>query len=204
MKQCPEVPVPFQYYMSATATITSVWPAHCSEFISHKMLIACTPMSAAAEYSYLVYKIAFFQNRTFTISQIYLNINQSIMKYALLLLVFPALMAGDCGNKKDKNGDSVNPKEDTSAVPACVKKLLDDAAKDTPPTLPIQIDEYSYKGKRVYLVTADCCDFYNVVYDENCGRICAPSGGIAGTGDGQCPDFSKEAKHVRLVWKKDK
>lgn len=126
------------------------------------------------------------------------------MKYILLLLAFPALMASDCGNKKDKNDDSANSKEDTSAVPACVKKLLDDAAKDTPPTLPIQIDEYSYKDKTVYLVTADCCDFYNIVYDVNCEKICAPSGGIAGTGDGQCPDFSKEAKHIRLVWKKDK
>lgn len=108
-------------------------------------------------------------------------------------------MAGDCGSKKEK---LANEKKDTIAIPVCVKKILDEAAKEIPPNLPLQVDEYSFRGKTVYLFTADCCDFYNIVYSDSCVQICAPGGGITGKGDGQCPDFVKEAKHIKLLWKK--
>ena len=52
-----------------------------------------------------------------------------------------------------------------------------------------------------FLFSSNCCDQYNVAYDENCKAICAPSGGIAGSGDRKCLDFSSTAKFVKLVWK---
>lgn len=121
------------------------------------------------------------------------------MKSFLLLLLLPALYAGKCGETKiSKESREPAPNED---IPACVQQLLDEAAKSTPPVLPIQVDEYVYKGKKVYLFTADCCDFYNLVYDENCKRICAPSGGFTGGGDGKCRDFDSTAKRVKTLWK---
>lgn len=39
----------------------------------------------------------------------------------------------------------------------------------------------------VYLVTAPCCDRFNPLYDREGRRICAPTGGFSGAGDGTCP-----------------
>jgi hypothetical protein len=67
-----------------------------------------------------------------------------------------------------------------------------------------EVHEYEYLGKKVYFFTADCCDFFETVVDEQCVYVCAPSGGITGKGDGRCVDFKDRAKHVRLVWKDER
>jgi hypothetical protein len=120
------------------------------------------------------------------------------MKYIWILLVFPFLSASECGKKKTGEENAVV----NDSIPPCVRKIIDDATKDIPPTTPLQIDEYSYQGKKGYLVTAACCDHYNVFYDENCKMICAPSGGFTGKGDEKCSDFNATAKHIKLIWKK--
>lgn len=79
--------------------------------------------------------------------------------------------------------------------------MIDVQQKEIPPNAPVQIEEYVYKGKTVYLFTAQCCDQYNVLYDDSCKMICAPSGGFIGKGDGKCEDFSKMARLVKLIWK---
>ena len=66
---------------------------------------------------------------------------------------------------------------------------------------PAQVDEYSYNGKSVFLFSSNCCDQYNMLYNENCETICAPSGGLTGKGDNKCSDFFNTAKYVKLVWK---
>ncbi len=110
------------------------------------------------------------------------------MKNLIALLLIPFLSASECGNhKKDP-------------VPACVQALIDKGTKE-PMDAPVQIDEYSYNGKKVYLFIAQCCDQYNMLYDDSCKAICAPSGGFTGRGDGKCKDFDSTAKHVKLIWK---
>ncbi len=121
------------------------------------------------------------------------------MRLLLLLLAVPFLTASDCSEKKSKKDEG--PENDSAVIPACVQKLIDEASRETPPTTPIRVDEYSYKGKKVYLFTADCCDFYNIAYDDICKRICAPSGGFTGGGDGKCPDFDSTAKLVKEIWR---
>ena len=79
--------------------------------------------------------------------------------------------------------------------------MIDVQQKEIPPNAPVQIEEYVYKGKTVYLFTAQCCDQYNVLYDDSCKMICAPSGGFIGKGDGKCEDFLKMARLVKLIWK---
>lgn len=119
------------------------------------------------------------------------------MKYLLLLLLFPFLSASECGKKKEK------PIAETIAdsIPVCVRAMIDERQKEIPPNPPVQIDEYVYNGKTVYLFTAPCCDQFNVLYNDSCKMICSPSGGITGKGDGKCDDFSKTARHVKLIWK---
>jgi hypothetical protein len=121
------------------------------------------------------------------------------MKLLLLLITIPFLTASDCGTKKEKTTtDNLIPSD---SIPACVQRIIDDSKKEDPPMPPVQVDEYLYKGKKVYLFTAQCCDFYNMVYDDSCRNICAPTGGITGKGDGKCPDFDSTAKLVKNIWK---
>ncbi len=122
------------------------------------------------------------------------------MKFILILLAIPVLSSSDCGKKKSKGEEQ---KEPVSAMPACIQKMIDDGRKQSPPEVPLQVEEYMYNGNTVYLVTAPCCDHYNVLYDTACKEICAPSGGFTGRGDGKCEDFSKNAKLVKVVWKNE-
>lgn len=127
------------------------------------------------------------------------------MKYLLILMAFPILAATECGKKKTSaSGDKIPETEIKDSLPVCLREMIEKAKRDTPPTVPIQIDQYTHQNKTVYYVTADCCDFFNVVYSDNCQNICAPGGGFTGKGDGKCPDFFKEATFVKTLWKKDK
>jgi hypothetical protein len=116
------------------------------------------------------------------------------MKKILLFLITAAVIAGCNNSKKDKTPDD--------ALPACIQKDVDAIKKGEMKNAPVQIDEYNYNGKRVFLYTADCCDQYNMVYDEKCGIICAPTGGMEGGGDHKCEDFSIKARFVTNIWSK--
>lgn len=68
---------------------------------------------------------------------------------------------------------------------------------------PQQIDRYTWNGADYYHVDHGCCDQYLDVYKANtCAFVCAPSGGIAGRGDDQCPTFYQEAVQQETVYTK--
>ena len=126
------------------------------------------------------------------------------MKYFLLFFVFPLLSATECGKKKKKPEVAVEQQPVTDTIPLCVQQLIDRAKQEDPPNPPIRVDEYRYGGKTVYLFTAGCCDFFNMLYDTACHPLCAPSGGITGRGDGKCTGFSGSATFVKNIWKNEK
>jgi hypothetical protein len=109
------------------------------------------------------------------------------MKFIFLLMALP-LLNHECG--KNKN-----------TIPACIQQKIEEIKKESKWNPPAEVNEYSYEGKRVYLVTSNCCDQYISLYDSHCNYICAPSGGYTGKGDGKCSDFSNVAKHIKLIWK---
>ena len=111
------------------------------------------------------------------------------MKKILLVFIVVSAMCVTC--KKEKEND----------LPNCLKTRIEQIKGQKKWNPPAEIHEYVYNGKTVYLVSADCCDQYVTLIDSNCQYLCAPAGGIAGTGDGQCTDFYKTAKHVKLLWK---
>ena len=92
-------------------------------------------------------------------------------------------------------------KDIEKSIPACIQAKIDEIKNQNVWNPPAEVHEYSYQGKRVFYFTSNCCDQYNVVYDEECHYLCAPSGGITGRGDNKCPDFNSTAHEVRLVWK---
>ena len=81
--------------------------------------------------------------------------------------------------------------------PSCFKSIIDQSNP------PLEIWRYVYNNQLVYLTKPDCCDQYEQVFTSNCSLICAPGGGIAGKGDGKCPDFYDNATNGLLIWKKE-
>src|SRR5258705_4724079 len=99
--------------MCAAATIPTVRSAHRGKFIPHKMFTPRSAMAATAKNADMVDKITFLQNCIFTNdspafvgtaagkTQRYLNQKQTqIMRYILLLLALPSIMATQCSEYK--------------------------------------------------------------------------------------------------------
>jgi hypothetical protein len=60
---------------------------------------------------------------------------------------------------------------------------------------------YQYKGAVVFYVPPRwCCDIKSWLYDSAGNVVCRPDGGIAGAGDGKCPDFFRERSEGELLW----
>ncbi len=87
------------------------------------------------------------------------------------------------------------------AHPDWVYNLIDEFAAAPVGDPPQSIWQYQYKGNTVYFVPPQCCDQYSELYDDTGIIIAHPDGGIAGNGDGRCPDFFKERSAEVLVWK---
>lgn len=88
-----------------------------------------------------------------------------------------------------------------AAIPPCIQKKMDSIMQGPVWNPPAEIHKYDYNGKIIYVMSAPCCDFFNVAVDADCNYVCAPSGGFTGKGDGKCTDFFATAKHLGLVWK---
>jgi hypothetical protein len=86
------------------------------------------------------------------------------------------------------------------SIPACIQGKIDELKAQPKTNPPFQVTRYIYAGTTVYYVPSPCCDQFNYVYDSNCRVVCAPDGGIAGTGDGACKDFRANAKFDKVVW----
>ncbi|HEX8460319.1 MAG TPA: hypothetical protein VF623_02770 [Segetibacter sp.] len=128
------------------------------------------------------------------------------MKY-LLFYIFYTVLVFSCNSKIKPNESNVAEVKSTtkdSAVPSCIQYKIDSIKSQPVWNPPAEIHEYEYNGKRMFAMSAPCCDFFNTVFDENCNYICAPSGGFTGRGDGKCTDFFKVGKHVRLIWKDER
>jgi hypothetical protein len=128
------------------------------------------------------------------------------MKYILIMMIFPALISGQCANHKNSTSplqeeSPVKEEQFKDSIPSCVRQKIEDIKKEPKWNPAAQVDEYIYKDKHVFFFSADCCDQFNMLYSDSCNVLCAPSGGIAGQGDMKCVDFSKTAKYVKLVWK---
>jgi hypothetical protein len=113
------------------------------------------------------------------------------MKYLILLAAIPFLAESKCSKKN-------------AVTPVCIEQKIAEIKAQPKWNPPAEVNEYIYNDKRVFLFSSPCCDQYNMLYDENCTVICAPSGGYTGKGDGKCTDFNEAAKHVRLVYKDDR
>jgi hypothetical protein len=158
------------------------------------MLNARTTVTAFTKDPDLVYKIAFLQEVSiFAVLQRYRYIYHCHMKSILLTSLIALAAAG-----KHCNKDRV------AVLPSCIQQKIETIKKEPKWNPPAEVYEYNYKGKRVYYFSSNCCDQYNIVVDEQCNQICAPSGGLTGKGDLKCQDFKDSAQLVKLVWKDER
>ena len=106
-----------------------------------------------------------------------------------IVIPFLFLIAVSCNGPKKGNqtlpvvsepNTPTSPIKVIENIPTCLAQQLSMIQANQFNSPPIQIDEYEYNGKKVYLVIADCCDQYNVLFDDNCKGFCAPSGGLTG------------------------
>mgnify|MGYP003488815850 FL=1 len=88
-------------------------------------------------------------------------------------------------------------------VSYCVLEKIETYKAKGDSTEVIGIYQYYFDNQVCYLLNAACCDMFNKLIDADCNTICLPSGGIAGTGDGKCPTFNKDAVLIKTIWEKD-
>lgn len=111
-----------------------------------------------------------------------------VMKGILFLPALIFFMIIQCGKLKNE-------------TPVCIQQKIREIKTQSKWNPPAEVNEYLYHDKKVYLFSSNCCDQYNMLYDDSCNYICAPLGGITGRGDGACRDFYTTARHVKLVCK---
>jgi len=51
-----------------------------------------------------------------------------------------------------------------------------------------QVWKWESSQETFYLFFLGCCDQFDLLYDEDCNLVCAPSGGFSGGGDGTCSE----------------
>ena len=84
---------------------------------------------------------------------------------------------------------------------AFVEELIEQYASAPKDASPGSIWSYRYQGREVvYVPPLYCCDLPSRLYDGDGNVLCSPDGGIAGAGDGRCPDFLAERTEGRRVW----
>ena len=119
------------------------------------------------------------------------------MKFLLYVLFLIVIQPQACNSSKAKTAA-------TNKLPTCIEDKIT-ALKAQPKTNPpAEVHQYTYKGQTVYLFSSPCCDQYNMLYDEQCNVLCAPSGGLTGKGDRKCTDFADSATLVKTVFKDDR
>jgi hypothetical protein len=86
-------------------------------------------------------------------------------------------------------------------VPAAVSAIIEDLKNQPVANPPAYVASYEYSGQVVYYVPPRCCDIFGNLYDGQGQLICHPDGGIAGHGDGRCPDFLSQRKNETILWR---
>lgn len=84
--------------------------------------------------------------------------------------------------------------------PPCVRAKVDSIILRPVNFKPAELWLWKINGVNYYLLTSECCDEYNYLYDEDCAVYCAPTGGDNDQGNGSCQLQGKKIRKT-LLWK---
>ena len=110
-----------------------------------------------------------------------------------LILATAAMTLTACG--------AVSPSGGRAALPEAVTRLINELEAQPPANPPAFIASYDYRGQVVYYLPPRCCDIFGDLYDAEGQIICHPDGGLAGKGDGRCPDFISQRTNEKIIWR---
>lgn len=113
---------------------------------------------------------------------------RSMTCFAYIILTF-LLLAASCEKIELPEG-----------TPAFVKNKILEIKSAPVRNPPSRVYEWEYNGVKYYYITAYCCDTWSDLYDANGTLVCHPDGGITGTGDGKCPDFTTGTLTKKIIW----
>ena len=113
-----------------------------------------------------------------------------VIKHIALVMLILGLAA--CGAR---------PAGEQAQVPAAVAALIQDLKNQPVANPPAYVASYEYSGQVVYYVPPRCCDIFGNLYDSAGQLICHPDGGLAGRGDGRCPDFLNQRTNETVIWR---
>ena len=88
-----------------------------------------------------------------------------------------------------------------AARPDWLEKYIRECQAGQPGNPAYSVWRYVYKGEKVYYFPPQCCDQYSRLYDEAGKLLCAPDGGMTGSGDGGCADFFKMRTGGVQIWR---
>ncbi len=88
-------------------------------------------------------------------------------------------------------------------APSCIIDIIHQIENEEVRNPPAKVVKWEVNGQTYYYITSDCCDQFNYLYDVNCNVVCAPDGGITGSGDGNCPAFVGQIEKT-LVWEDER
>lgn len=113
-----------------------------------------------------------------------MNLLRAFLLSVFVLAVGPHIKAGD------------------NVPPSFIYDLIESYEATPVGSNPDSIWSYTYKDQTVFYVSPmGCCDLPSTLYDVDGKVLCEPDGGIAGVGDGKCPDFMAERLNEQLIWK---
>ena len=92
-------------------------------------------------------------------------------------------------------------KKESAASADCVRLKIQQLQQEPKRNPPAEIWQYIYEDNTVYYIPPYCYDQYSELLDDHCRLLCAPDGGIAGTGDGTCSDFFSKRTNGILIWR---
>ena len=108
------------------------------------------------------------------------------------IVLFIAFVAMMFGCKKEANPTNENSN--------WIDRLIVHFENEPVGNPPQSIWQYEYKGDVVYYIPAQCCDMYSILLSSDSTVLCAPDGGLIGTGDGRCVDFFDASTNKKLIW----
>lgn len=117
-----------------------------------------------------------------------------LIRHLLLVTLVAALIA--CGAVPSHSGGKVP----QSPIPIAVAALIHDLETQPVANPPAYVASYEFRGEVVYYVPPRCCDIFGDLYDGDGQLICHPDGGLAGHGDGRCPEFASQRTNERIIW----
>lgn len=122
----------------------------------------------------------------------------------MLSLFFISLLFIQCTDFNNEASINFTNTQSNQNLPDWVNDLIIKFKSEPVGNPPQSIWQYTYKKQIVYYVPPQCCDQFSTLYDKDGNIICAPDGGMTGSGDGKCPDFFEERTNEKLIWKDER